>query len=75
MNEPKVVLSVENVTKRFLGTVALRDVSLKLYEDEILAVMGENGAGKSTLMKLLSGLYPQSSYEGKLLLEGKECAF
>lgn len=75
MNEPKVVLSVEHVTKRFLGTVALKDVSLKLYEDEILAVMGENGAGKSTLMKMLSGLYPQGSYEGKILLDGKECGF
>lgn len=75
MNEPKVVLSVDHVTKRFLGTVALKDVSLKLYEDEILAVMGENGAGKSTLMKILSGLYPQSSYEGKILLDDKECSF
>lgn len=75
MNEPKVVLSVEHVTKRFLGTVALKDVSLELYEDEILAMMGENGAGKSTLMKILSGLYPRSSYEGKILLDGKECSF
>lgn len=75
MNEPKVVLSVEHVTKRFLGTVALKDVSLELYEDEILAMMGENGAGKSTLMKILSGLYPRSSYEGKILLDGKECGF
>ncbi|MFT4106663.1 MAG: sugar ABC transporter ATP-binding protein [Lacrimispora sp.] len=75
MNEPKAVLSVENVIKRFLGTVALKDVSLKLYEDEILAVMGENGAGKSTLMKILSGLYPMGSYEGKIFLNDKECDF
>lgn len=75
MKTPNVVLSVDRVTKKFLGTTALKEVSLKLYEDEILAVMGENGAGKSTLMKILSGLYPQSSYEGSILLAGKECRF
>lgn len=75
MNEPKAVLSVEHVVKKFLGTTALKDVSLKLYEDEILAVMGENGAGKSTLMKILSGLYPRSSFEGRILLDGKDCDF
>lgn len=75
MGKPDAVLSVEHITKRFLGTVALKDVSLKLYQDEILAVMGENGAGKSTLMKILSGLYPWGDYEGQILLDGKECRF
>lgn len=75
MNETQVVLSVEHVTKRFLGTVALKDVSMQLHKDEILAVMGENGAGKSTLMKMLSGLYPHSEYEGNITLGGKTCQF
>lgn len=75
MKEKQVVLSVEHVTKRFVGTTALKDVSMRLYKDEILAVMGENGAGKSTLMKMLSGLYPQSEYEGKIMLGEKECRF
>ncbi|WP_312641352.1 sugar ABC transporter ATP-binding protein [Hydrogenoanaerobacterium sp.] len=69
------VLSVQNITKKFLGTTALRDVSMGLYPNEILAVMGENGAGKSTLMKILSGSYPCHEYEGSILLSGQECRF
>jgi ABC-type sugar transport system ATPase subunit len=68
MQQRQTVLSVENITKRFLGTVALKNVSMQLYESEILAVMGENGAGKSTMMKILSGLYPSSEVEGRILL-------
>ncbi|MGL1894276.1 MAG: sugar ABC transporter ATP-binding protein [Spirochaetaceae bacterium] len=75
MTKRNSVLSVENITKRFLGTVALKDISLKLYEKEILAVMGENGAGKSTLMKILSGLYPASEVEGSIYLNDKKVSF
>ena len=51
----KTILSVRNLTKTFPGVVALDNVCLDLYENEILALVGENGAGKSTLMKILSG--------------------
>jgi putative multiple sugar transport system ATP-binding protein len=44
-------------------------------EGEIHAICGENGAGKSTLMKVLSGVYPQGSYEGEILLRGRPVAF
>ncbi|MDB5562286.1 MAG: ATP-binding cassette protein, partial [Hyphomicrobiales bacterium] len=36
---------------------------------------GENGAGKSTLMKVLSGVYPASSYDGQIIYNGTECHF
>ena len=71
----KTVLSVKNITKRFPGTVALRDVSFDVHENEILALMGENGAGKSTMMKILSGVYPEREYEGSVSLNGRECHF
>lgn len=73
--DAKAVLEVKEITKRFLGTVALKNVSLSLYEQEILAIMGENGAGKSTLMKILSGLYPDTDFEGSLYLHGSEVKF
>lgn len=70
-----IVLDVKEVTKRFSGVVALKKVSMQLYDNEILAVMGENGAGKSTLMKVLSGVYPHGSYEGTVEIGGNECRF
>jgi len=64
------VLRVENLTKSFGATTALRDVTMTLRRGEIRAVVGPNGAGKSTLMKLLRGVHPPSN--GRILLDGNE---
>jgi len=58
-----VVLSVEHITKRFYGSVALDDVSIDFCKGEVHIICGENGAGKSTLMKILSGMYMRDSGE------------
>lgn len=65
-------LHMNNVSKVFPGVIALDHVSLKLKCGEILSICGENGAGKSTLMKILSGTYPYGTYQGEVILDGKE---
>src|SRR5215213_1821878 len=69
------LLSARGLTKRFPGVVALKGVDFELRPGEIHALCGENGAGKSTLIKLLAGIHPHGSYEGKLLIEGRTAAF
>ena len=70
-----VVLQAENITKRFPGVVALKDVSFDLRPGEIHGLCGENGAGKSTLIKLISGIYPYGSYEGDFFVHGQLAKF
>jgi branched-chain amino acid transport system ATP-binding protein len=55
------VLRGANLTRRWGGIVALRDVSIDLHRGEIHAVIGTNGAGKSTLINVLSGEVAASS--------------
>ena len=73
--EGRVLLEARRLTKRFGGVTALREVSFDLRAGEIHALCGENGAGKSTLIKTLSGLHPHGSYEGEILLDGREARF
>lgn len=65
------LLQVRNVAKSFGGITALRDVSFELEAGQCLALVGENGAGKSTLMKILSGVWPDGSYEGAIRFNGE----
>ncbi|MHB1253466.1 MAG: sugar ABC transporter ATP-binding protein [Candidatus Humimicrobiaceae bacterium] len=70
MDNDGVIIKVENVTKRFGGTVALDNVSFEIKKGEVHAIVGENGAGKSTMMKILAGVYKEDS--GKLYIDGAE---
>lgn len=69
----KEVLAVKNITKIFGTVKALSDVSLNLYEGEVLSIMGENGAGKSTLMNVITGIYQPDG--GTVCVDGQEVKF
>ena len=70
---PEPVISMQGITKRFPGVVALDDVSLEVLPGELHAICGENGAGKSTLMKILSGVYQPDA--GSMMLAGETVRF
>jgi ABC-type branched-subunit amino acid transport system ATPase component len=55
------VISIENVTLRFGGIVALSDLSLTLGRGELVGVIGPNGAGKTSLFNILTGVYQPSA--------------
>ncbi|XP_058142278.1 phospholipid-transporting ATPase ABCA3-like [Dasypus novemcinctus] len=57
------VFRVHNTTK-----IAVKDLSLNLYEGQITVLLGHNGAGKSTTLSILSGLYPPTS--GQVYING-----
>lgn len=59
-----------NITKDFPGIRANDNVTLKIKEQTVHALLGENGAGKSTLMSILFGLYQPTS--GTIKVRGKE---
>lgn len=64
------ILETRNIRKEFPGVVALKDVSLKVRRGTVHALLGENGAGKSTLIKIISGVYNQTS--GEIIYNGQD---
>jgi putative ABC transport system ATP-binding protein len=71
-----IVIDIENITKNYVmgeETVhALRGVSLQIYRNEYIAIMGPSGSGKSTLMNMLGCLDTPSS--GRYEFNGKNVA-
>lgn len=65
-----MILQVQNVTKRFGGLTAVRNVSFDLPEGQILGLIGPNGAGKTTLFNCINGVYPPT--EGNVIFRGKQ---
>jgi len=66
------LLSVENVSKRFGGLDALKDVTFSVHQGQIKALIGPNGAGKTTLFNMVSGSYRPSA--GRVLFAGVDVA-
>jgi simple sugar transport system ATP-binding protein len=62
-------LALENVGKRFGGTVALEGINWSLQRGEVHCLVGENGSGKSTLIKIIAGVHA-SDAGGRITIEG-----
>lgn len=62
-NNPEVIVRVRNLSKSFGANKVLDNVSLDIYKNELLLIIGFSGTGKSTLLKLISGLDEPDSGE------------
>jgi ABC-2 type transport system ATP-binding protein len=67
-----VVLEAVNLTKRYGSLTAVQNLSLKVYEGEVLGLLGPNGAGKTTSIHMLCGLLSPDS--GEVRVKGKRIA-
>ena len=66
------VMDMRNITLRFGGVTAIKDISFDIREGEIRAIIGPNGAGKSSMLNVISGFYvPQ---EGDVFFRGQKRA-
>ncbi len=67
-----VLMEMKNITLRFGGVVAIKDISFDIREGEIRAIIGPNGAGKSSMLNVISGFYhPQ---QGEVWFRGQRRA-
>ena len=67
---PEELVRMEHINKFFGRVQALNDVSLSVYKNEIVGLLGDNGAGKSTLIKILSGALRANS--GEIFMHGSK---
>ena len=67
------IVEVQQISKSFGATQALRGVSFSFFSGEIFALVGANGAGKSTLIKIICGYY--EDYEGEIRIDGQRFRF
>ena len=65
------LMDMRNITLRFGGVEAIKQISFDIREGEIRAIIGPNGAGKSSMLNVISGFYnPQ---EGEVWFKGEKC--
>src|SRR5947209_3655473 len=55
------MIKVENLTKRYAGKTAIRELNFEVGQGEIMGFLGPNGAGKTTTMRILAGFMPATS--------------
>lgn len=71
MKNKTKILEVDNVYSGYGETEILHGVSIEIYENEIVTIIGPNGCGKSTLMKTIFGLLRATSGSINFLINDK----
>ncbi len=66
------MITVNNITKYFGNTQALKGVSFEIKKGEIVGFLGRNGAGKTTLMRVLTSYLPANT--GNVTIDGMDVA-
>jgi branched-chain amino acid transport system ATP-binding protein len=64
------VLNIDGISARYGGVRALENITFKVDEGEILALIGGNGAGKTTLLNLISGIL--KPFRGRIVFKGQD---
>ena len=62
-------IQLNNITKRFPGVTALKDVSFEIQDGEFFVLLGPTGAGKTTTLRVIAGL--EKHNEGSLSFDGE----
>ena len=68
MSEPRVIISVQDLVKKYGSFEAVKGLSFVVYEEEIFGLLGPNGAGKSTTLEIIETLRNKTS--GKITVKG-----
>lgn len=63
------ILELKNISKKYPGVQALKNINMEFHKGEVHALVGENGAGKSTLIKICTGAITPT--QGTIQVNGK----
>jgi len=65
-------IRISNITKKFADFVAVDNISLDIYREELFCLLGGSGCGKTTLLRMLAGFETPSS--GAIIIDGQDMA-
>ena len=65
----EIAIEIKNLNKKFRDTLAVKNMSFKIYKGQTIGLLGPNGCGKSTTIGMLLGLIKPTS--GNVIIDGK----